>query len=47
MTEQQIEWASKHDWYKGRWGDVVFVQAPSEQSRMFGDFEKLLEWAGY
>ncbi len=49
MTNQQIRWAVRHDWYIGHKNGVVIVRDDLDPCGFlsFSDFEELYEWAGY
>lgn len=56
MTQQQINFASHHDWFLENNGDgsiLVMDYATNEDGllvqhpRQFNDFQQLLIWAGY
>ena len=51
MNEQQIKWASQHDWFIDARDSVVLVAEryagePTKYIK-FSDFKALKEWAGY
>lgn len=54
MNNNQIKWASKHDWFIKANGegvlvkDVVSVDGVAQESQIqIDDFQELIEWAGY
>lgn len=55
MNEQQMKWASQHDWYIGHGvnvDNVLFVRVRGDigdvaWTRDFTDYQALRAWAGY
>ena len=56
MTQEQIKWASRHDWYLQSLGDAVLVveverlsvdSLVSLASIKFTSYKELRQWAGY
>lgn len=48
MTDKQIEWASRHDWFRAGWGLAVEVyDYACSDTLVFTDFQALRRWAGY
>jgi hypothetical protein len=57
MNNQQIKWASLHDWYSHSNGNTVYVidyvinvdtnNVVTNKVVPFTDFQALREWAGY
>ena len=49
MTNNQIKWASQHDWYIGTANGSVTVRGDTGEADTltFSDFGSLHHWAGY
>ena len=59
LTEQQVKWASQHDWfiktvrcqdaeqYEFVIGVVVRDDLVATETQIFTDFQELRNWAGY
>ena len=50
MTKEQQQWASEHDWfvcYSHTLNRVTVWEQENSITRVFTDFNKLREWAGY
>lgn len=53
MTEQQVKWASQHDWYEGACSEeyntyyITVYDSVLDDNVTFDNFQELKEWAGY
>lgn len=49
MSEQQVKWASQHDWFVKAENGVITVWEEETKSAIewVGTFRQLREWAGY
>lgn len=54
MTDHQVHWARKHDWFiaahklgVGEWAVTVKDNKASGSIEYFSDFQQLYVWAGY
>lgn len=48
MTQQQIKWASQHDWFiNANYNTVTVIDTQTGEIESFTDFKTLYNWAGY